>query len=127
MVTMKRAWEPITRGDGYRVLVDRLWPRGQRKAPPFIDEWARDLAPSPELRKWFGHDPERWREFVRRYRGELHAVGARRKIHELAHRSAHGTVTLIYASRDEVHNNAVVLCHEIEKAFAVVEEEARPE
>ncbi len=113
MVQIKRAYEPPARGDGFRVLVDRLWPRGLRKQDVPLDAWAKELAPSDALRRWFGHDPSRWRDFVARYRHELRAPAARTAIDELAHRAADGAVTLVYAARDESHNDAVVLRGEI--------------
>lgn len=106
-VRIKRAYEAPEPGDGTRVLVDRLWPRGVKKADAGISRWMKDIAPSVELRKWFGHQPRRWEEFRRRYRAELTGksdlVAALR---ELAH---HGPLTLVYAARDEAHNQAVVL------------------
>ncbi len=109
MVKVKRAYEPPSRSDGYRVLVDRLWPRGVKKEAARLDLWAKDLAPSPALRTWFGHDPARFAEFARRYHAELRAGPARALLAELARRAAHGTVTLVYGARDEEHNGAVVL------------------
>ncbi len=109
MVRIKRAYEEPATDDGYRVLVDRLWPRGVKKQSLRLDLWAKDLAPSPDLRIWFGHDPERFHEFARRYHGELRAAPARALLAELARRAAHGSVTLVYAARDEEHNGAVVL------------------
>ena len=106
-VRLKRAYDPAEPGDGYRVLVDRLWPRGVSKERARLDEWARELAPSTELRTWFGHDPERFAEFERRYRTELAAHSG--KLDELRRRARHGTLTLVYAARDEEHNDAVVL------------------
>jgi uncharacterized protein YeaO (DUF488 family) len=106
-VRLKRAYDRVAPGDGYRVLVDRLWPRGVSKERARLDEWARELAPSAELRTWFGHDPERFAEFERRYRAELAAHGE--KVDELRRRAREGTVTLVYAARDEEHNDAVVL------------------
>ncbi len=106
-VRMRRAYEPAQDGDGYRVLVDRLWPRGVSKASAQLDEWARDLAPSAELRRWFGHDPARFDEFRRRYRDELAAQGE--KLEELRRRARSGPVTLVYGARDSEHNDAVVL------------------
>lgn len=108
MVKLKRAYEAATRTDGYRVLIDRLWPRGKKKNDLDLDEWAKELAPSNELRKKFGHDPEQWREFVKRYRNELKSPELRDKIRELAAKAKRGTVTLVYSARDEEHNNAVV-------------------
>ena len=106
-VKLKRVYdEPVT-ADGMRILVDRLWPRGVKKEAAAIDLWAKDLAPSTELRKWFGHDPARWAEFKRRYTTEVrqHAE-LLDKIRKLARR---GTVTLIYAARDHEHNEAVII------------------
>ena len=106
-VRLKRAYDPAEPRDGYRVLVDRLWPRGVSKERARLDEWARELAPSAELRTWFGHDPERFAEFERRYRAELTAH--EEKLDELRCRAREGTLTLVYGARDEVHNDAVVL------------------
>jgi uncharacterized protein YeaO (DUF488 family) len=106
-VRIKRAYEPADADDGYRVLIDRLWPRGVTKAEAGIGEWCRDLAPSAELRRWFGHDPTRFAEFRTRYVDELRhrrpALGALRR------RARGGTLTLVYGARDEEHNDAVVL------------------
>ena len=118
MVRLKRAYERPSQGDGYRVLVDRLWPRGVRKEALRLDLWAKDVAPSPRLRTWFGHDPARFREFARRYAAELRAPAARALLAELGRRAAHGTVTLVYAARDEQHNGAVVLRDLLEEASA---------
>lgn len=105
---LKRAYEAPAPADGRRVLVDRLWPRGLKKEAAALDLWAKDLAPTNELRKWFGHDPERWAEFKRRYTAELRQhTDLLDDLRALARR---GTVTLIYAARDEEHNEAVVLC-----------------
>src|SRR5512143_2819290 len=100
-VRIKRAYEEPERGDGYRVLVDRLWPRGVKKEALRLDLWAKELAPTPDLRRWFGHEPERFREFVARYHAELRAGPAQRLLAELARRAAQGTVTLVYGARDE--------------------------
>jgi uncharacterized protein YeaO (DUF488 family) len=106
-VLLKRAYDPAEPRDGYRVLVDRLWPRGVSKERAHLDEWARELAPSAELRTWFGHDPDRFAEFERRYRAELAAHDE--KLDELRRRAREGTLTLVYGARDEEHNDAVVL------------------
>ena len=106
-VRLKRAYDPAEPRDGYRVLVDRLWPRGVSKERAHLDEWARELAPSAELRTWFGHDPDRFAEFERRYRAELAAHDE--KLDELRRRAREGTFTLVYGARDEEHNDAVVL------------------
>ena len=107
MIRVKRVYAPPEPGDGTRVLVDRLWPRGLKKTDARIDLWLKEVAPSPELRRWFGHDPARWPAFVRRYHAELAArPEAVQKLLELA---ASGTLTLLYAAHDEAHNNAVAL------------------
>lgn len=107
---LKRAYEPAAPSDGIRILVDRLWPRGVSKAEAHLDEWLKEVAPSTELRKWFGHDPARWTEFQHRYRTELaQHSDALDHIRNLARTH---TVTLVFSARDEVHNDAVVL-HEV--------------
>ena len=104
---LKRAYEPPAPEDGVRILVDRLWPRGLGKEKAAVDHWMKDIAPSAELRKWFGHDPERWPEFRRRYREELRRQGA--LLDQIGDLAAGGAVTLVYAAHDEEHNDAVVL------------------
>jgi uncharacterized protein YeaO (DUF488 family) len=106
-VRVKRAYDRPEGSDGYRVLVDRIWPRGVSKEQAHLDEWARELAPSTELRRWFGHDPARFEEFRRRYRDELAAH--EEKLGELRGRARKGTLTLVYSARDTEHNDAVVL------------------
>jgi uncharacterized protein YeaO (DUF488 family) len=109
-VTVKRVYEPPARSDGARVLVDRLWPRGLRKEDIALDEWLRDLAPSNELRKWFHSQPERWLLFRKRYLKELsqpHSLNDLQKLYTLARKRKR--VTLLYSSKNELHNNAVVL------------------
>lgn len=115
MVRIKRAYEEPAGNDGYRVLVDRLWPRGVKKETLRLDLWAKDLAPTPELRIWFGHDAGRFREFARRYHAELRAASARALLAELSRRAARGTVTLVYGARDTEHNGAIVLRDAIEE------------
>jgi uncharacterized protein YeaO (DUF488 family) len=106
-IGLKRAYERPAAGDGTRILVDRLWPRGVKKAHAAIDHWAKDLSPSTELRKWFGHDPARWQEFRRRYAAELRRRPDQLdRLRDLARK---GPITLVYAARDELHNDAVVL------------------
>ena len=106
-VKLKRAYEPPDPADGTRVLVDRLWPRGVSKARAAVDLWLKDLAPSTELRKWFGHDPDRWQEFCERYAAEVRQhPQAYDRLHQLAQQ---GPVTLVYSAADEIHNDAVVL------------------
>jgi uncharacterized protein YeaO (DUF488 family) len=104
---LKRVYEAPEASDGYRVLVDRLWPRGVSKEEARLDEWARELAPSSELRRWFGHDPAKFDEFRRRYRDELDAHGE--KLRDLRRRARNGRLTLVYGARDTEHNDAVVL------------------
>lgn len=106
-VKLKRAYERPAEDDGVRILVDRLWPRGLKKTDAAIDQWAKDIAPSTTLRKWFGHDPARWEEFRRRYVEELRAHPQEvARLRVLARKS---TITLVYSARDELHNDAVVL------------------
>lgn len=118
MIQLKRAYEPAAASDGYRVLVERLWPRGLRKANAHIDEWLKDIAPSHELRRWFGHDRSRFSEFRDRYKRELRSEPAHAALAELVRRAARATVTLVYSAHDEVYNNAVVLAREIERRLA---------
>jgi uncharacterized protein YeaO (DUF488 family) len=106
MIRTKHVYEPPASEDGTRVLVDRLWPRGLSKDDARIDWWARELAPSDKLRRWFGHSPPRFREFVDRYRNELDSGEAVARLRALALQQ---TVTLVYAARDERHNNARAL------------------
>jgi uncharacterized protein YeaO (DUF488 family) len=106
-VRIKRVYEPPLPTDGTRVLVDRLWPRGVRKNDAAIQRWMKDVAPSAELRRWFGHDPARWQEFRRRYRSELH--GKAELLAELRAMARERPLTLVYSAHDEQHNQAVVL------------------
>jgi uncharacterized protein YeaO (DUF488 family) len=108
-VAVKRVYEPPSPDDGLRILVDRVWPRGLSKAAAELDSWERDLAPSAELRKWFGHDPARWPEFRRRYRAELAAPERQASLAALRRQAKTDRVTLLYGARDDVHNQAVVL------------------
>jgi uncharacterized protein YeaO (DUF488 family) len=106
-VSLKRAYEEPAPDDGTRILVDRLWPRGVSKEKAAIDLWLKDIAPSTELRKWFGHDPAKWDEFQERYRAEISANhGA---LQMLKDKISEGPVTLIFSAKDEEHNDAVVL------------------
>jgi uncharacterized protein YeaO (DUF488 family) len=107
MIMLKRAYDPVSRSDGTRFLVERLWPRGITKGKLHVDAWLKEVGPSTELRKWFSHDPEKWDEFRKRYFRELDAQPeAWRSIQSIARR---GTVTLVYSSHDTEHNNAVAL------------------
>ncbi len=105
-ILLKRAYEPPAAADGQRILVDRLWPRGVSKDEARVDHWIKGVGPSTALRQWFGHDPVKWDEFRTRYRHELKGSAA---FAELQARAREGTTTLVYAARDEAHNNAVVL------------------
>jgi len=110
----KRVYEPAEVDDGYRVLIDHVWPRGVSRERARLDAWARELAPSDELRTWFDHDPARFAEFRARYRGELAEKAER--MEELRRRAASGPVTIVYAARDREHNNAVVVCELLREA-----------
>jgi uncharacterized protein YeaO (DUF488 family) len=110
-VETKRIYDPAEPEDGYRVLIDHIWPRGISKERARLDEWARDLAPSDELREWFDHVPERFDQFRTRYRRELEAHAE--SIDTLRDRAMKGCVTILYAARDREHNNAVVLAERL--------------
>lgn len=106
-IVIRRAYEPAQAADGYRVLVDRLWPRGVSKSALKLDLWMKDVSPSPELRRWFAHDVARWVQFQKRYVAELKQKPE--LIQDLRQRGRRGRVTLVYGTRDEVHNSAAVL------------------
>ena len=106
-IRLKRAYEPAAPDDGYRVLIDRLWPRGVSRQQTKLDEWDKELPPSTELRRWFGHEPRRFDAFRRRYIEELRSERPRLKI--LRRRAREGTLTLVYSAQDTEHNDAVVL------------------
>jgi uncharacterized protein YeaO (DUF488 family) len=114
-VRVKRVYEPAAASDGYRVLIDRLWPRGVSRERADLDEWDRELAPSTELRQWFGHEPSRFEEFRRRYKRELRPK--RSSIAALRRRAGEGRVTLVYAARDAEHNDAVVLAEVLRRGL----------
>ena len=106
-IRIKRAYEPPTHDDGTRILIDRLWPRGVKKENLALDQWAKELSPSTELRQWFGHDPARWQEFRRRYATELRQrTNLLDPLRALARK---GPITLVYSAHDEAHNNAVAM------------------
>jgi uncharacterized protein YeaO (DUF488 family) len=112
-IKLKRVYEPASPADGTRILVDRLWPRGLRKEDAAIDHWCKDLAPSTALRQWFGHKPERWAEFRKRYKSELaQHPEALVEVRGLARK---GPITLLFAAHDELRNNAAVV-HELLRA-----------
>ncbi len=106
-VRIRRAYEHASSRDGIRILVDRVWPRGLGKSDLAVERWMKEIAPSTELRRWFGHDPARWKEFQRRYRAELASSAA--QLDELRTIAAAAPLTLVYSARDEEHNQAVVL------------------
>ena len=111
-IMLKRAYEAPAAADGMRILVDRLWPRGLARIKAGIDLWLKDVAPSTELRKWFAHDPEKWPEFEKRYRVELKSNPALSELMSLSRRKH---ITLVYAARDRLHNEAVVLKRILER------------
>lgn len=106
-VQLKRAYEPSARGDGTRILIDRLWPRGFTKKAAAIDEWFKDISPSTGLRQWFGHDPARWKEFRRRYANEVRENP--QQFERLRSLARQGRITLVYSAHDQAHNDAVVI------------------
>ena len=113
-IRLRRAYEDPSPDDGYRVLVDRVWPRGRTKQELRLDAWARNLAPSTELRRWFGHDPARWQEFQARYHQELADPERAQALDALAAEAARvGRVTLVYGARDREHNQAQVIADEL--------------
>ena len=125
MIALKRVYEPVEEGDGTRFLVERLWPRGVRKDALVVDAWLKDVAPSNELRRWFGHDPARWQEFCQRYAAELDARPDAWAPIVQADRS--GTVTLVYSSHDTEHNNAVALKAYLEAMTSATDQTLRME
>jgi len=109
MLKLKRVYDDPSPDDGDRILVDRLWPRGLKKEEAHLEDWLKDLAPSDELRHWFSHDPQRWEEFQQRYIEELEDPDKKSPLEALLERARQGTVTLVFAAKDEQRNNAVVL------------------
>jgi len=109
VLKIKRAYEKKESTDGRRILIDRLWPRGLTKGEAGIDEWLKDLSPSSELRKWYGHDPEKWSEFKKRYVRELSSADKKDLLDDLAREASHRNVTLVYGARDTEHSDARVL------------------
>ena len=108
MIQVKRVYEEAAKGDGYRILVDRLWPRGLTKEKAHVDQWMKEIAPSDALRKWYGHEPEKWPEFEKRYRTEL--TEKKELFTEIKRlEKEHGKVTLLFGRKDEKQNQAVVL------------------
>jgi uncharacterized protein YeaO (DUF488 family) len=107
MIQIKRVYEPVAKEDGARFLVERLWPRGMKKEALPMEAWCRDAAPTNDLRRWFSHDPAKWKEFRRRYRAEL--AGNPAACHRLLDAARQGNITLLYSAHDAKHNNAVAL------------------
>jgi uncharacterized protein YeaO (DUF488 family) len=118
-VRLKRVYDPAASSDGYRVLIDRLWPRGVSRKRAQLDEWDRELSPSTELRQWFGHEPSRFEEFRQRYTAELRHQ--RPRIAELRRRAREGTLTLVYSAHDVEHNDAVVLAEVLRRGLPVAD------
>jgi uncharacterized protein YeaO (DUF488 family) len=114
-IRLKRVYEPAAPSDGYRVLIDRLWPRGVSTLRADLDQWEREISPSAELRTWFGHEPERFQEFRRRYEQELREQ--RPRLSELRRRAREGTLTLVYSAHDPEHNDAVVLAEVLRRGL----------
>ena len=112
MFKLRRVYEAPAKEDGFRVLVERLWPRGVSKEHAALDLWLKDVAPSPDLRKWFSHDPAKWKEFQKRYAEEL--KHDKEAVELLKEKARNGIVTLVYASHDEEHNGALVLKNYLE-------------
>lgn len=106
-IGIKRIYESYATSDGYRILVDRLWPRGIKKDTAHIDLWLKEIAPSTDLRKWFNHEPEKWKMFLSRYKSELQASAALDELRALG--KEHKTITLLYSTKDEEHNQAVAI------------------
>ncbi len=119
-VRLRRAYDEPTADDGYRVLVDRLWPRGRTKEVLRLDSWVRDLGPSTDLRKWFGHDPARWPEFRKRYLAELAEATRSQVLDDLAERAHKGPITLVYGARDVEHNDAQVIAEVLERRLQML-------
>jgi uncharacterized protein YeaO (DUF488 family) len=115
-IRLKRAYDDPSPADGYRVLIDRLWPRGLSRERAQVDDWLKELAPSTELRQWFGHDPARFEEFRRRYAEELRSE--RQRLSTLRRRARDGTVTLVYSARDTERNDAVVLSEVLRRGLS---------
>jgi uncharacterized protein YeaO (DUF488 family) len=108
-IKIKRVYEQPDKDDGRRILVDRLWPRGLTKEKAGVDLWLKDIAPSTELRKWFGHDPDRWEEFKERYRAELEEAGKMEVLRNIAQKAREENVTLLFGAKDTRHNDARAL------------------
>lgn len=112
-LTIKRIYEPVAPKDGFRILIDRIWPRGLSKASASVDLWLKTLAPSTKLRQWFGHDPEKWVQFRQRYFAEL--AGQAEAVDQVRKMAKRRRVTLLYGAKDTLHNNAVALMEYLER------------
>jgi uncharacterized protein YeaO (DUF488 family) len=123
-VLVKRIYDKPEFSDGIRVLVDRLWPRGVRRSTANVDVWLSDIGPSDELRKWFAHDPKKWKGFKKKYLKELKVNEALEELVDMAF--THGTITLLFATRDEKHNNATVLGGVLQRAIKKAAKKPRP-
>lgn len=115
-IEIRRLYQPAEASEGYRVFIDRLWPRGVSKDDFPFDVWCKGLAPSPDLRKWFGHKAKNWAEFCDRYRTELHTPAQQHRIHELLHQAQSKRIILLYGAKDPDHNHAVILARELKQA-----------
>jgi len=113
LIKIKRAYEPIEKSDGFRILVDRLWPRGIKKEDAHFDDWLKEIAPTSELRKWFNHETEKWDEFTKKYMAELKVSPALEELLTLVDK--HRIITLVYGAKDEQHNQAIVIKEYLEK------------
>jgi uncharacterized protein YeaO (DUF488 family) len=113
MVKIKRIYDSVSADDGRRIYIDRLWPRGMKKGDAVFDDWLKEVSPSGDLRKWFGHDPARWHEFKKRYAKELEEK--KEVVGQLKRQARKGTITLLYSAKDREHNNAVAMKEMLEK------------
>lgn len=116
-VGIRRVYDPPGTSEGFRVLVDRLWPRGIRKEDLAYDLWEKGIAPTPELRKWFGHDPERWDAFRERYQRELEQPQVRERLEDIVRAADKRRITLLYGARDAHHNHALILAEALERLY----------
>lgn len=114
-IDIRRVYDPPHKEDGLRILVDRLWPRGIRKEDLHYDLWEKDLAPTPALRKWFGHDPSRWKEFHEKYRQELSKPEVQERLKAVIKEAGKRNITLLYGARDAEHNHALILADAFKK------------
>lgn len=124
-VDLRRAYETAGANEGYRVLVDRIWPRGVSKDELHYDAWCKDLAPSPELRKWFAHKVENWDKFRKDYQTELHGKDQKERIRQLVEDAGKSHITLLYGARDTEHNHALILADEISRVASAMGKSAK--